>query len=71
MDRGTWWATVHGVTKSQTGQKGLSKQENIRKNQTEILQLKNTLNEMENAKPKKDKSALGRPCLSWERVYIQ
>ena len=49
MDRGTWWATVHGVTKSQTGQKGLSKQENIRKNQTEILQLKNTLNEMENA----------------------
>ena len=23
MDRGAWWATVHGVTKSQTQQKGL------------------------------------------------
>ena len=25
MDRGAWWATVHGVTKSQTGLKQLSK----------------------------------------------
>ena len=24
MDRGAWWATVHGVTKSQTGLKRLS-----------------------------------------------
>ena len=24
MDRGAWWATVHGVTKSQTGLKQLS-----------------------------------------------
>ena len=24
LDRGDWWATVHGVTKSQTGLKGLS-----------------------------------------------
>ena len=24
MDRGTWWATVHGVAKSQTGLKRLS-----------------------------------------------
>ena len=24
MDRGAWWATVHGVTKSQTRLKGLS-----------------------------------------------
>ena len=24
MDRGAWWATIHGVTKSQTQLKGLS-----------------------------------------------
>ena len=24
MDRGAWWATVHGVTKSQTGLKEFS-----------------------------------------------
>ena len=24
MDRGAWWATVHGSTKNQTGLKGLS-----------------------------------------------
>ena len=24
MDRGAWWATVHRITKSQTGLKGLS-----------------------------------------------
>ena len=24
MDRGAWWATVHGIAKSQTGLKGLS-----------------------------------------------
>ena len=24
MDRGVWWATVHSVTKSQTGLKGIS-----------------------------------------------
>ena len=26
MDRGTWWATVHGVTKCQTRLKGLNTQ---------------------------------------------
>ena len=28
MDRGTWWATVHGVAKSQTRLKQLSSQHN-------------------------------------------
>ena len=36
MDRGAWWAIVHGVTKSRTGLKRLSMQLNveIQKNKT-------------------------------------
>ena len=36
MDRGAWWAIVHGVTKSRTGLKRLSTQLNveIQKNKT-------------------------------------
>ena len=29
MDRGAWWATVHGVTESQTGLERLSTQHNL------------------------------------------
>ena len=31
MDRKPWWATVYGVTESQTGQSNLARQRNRRK----------------------------------------
>ena len=45
MDRGAWWATVHRITKSQTGLKWLSKQAHkavLRSNMTVYIKVKLT-----------------------------
>ena len=70
MDRGAWWATVHGVPQSWTCPKRLSMHTHLKLTQlykSTILQLKIFLNKKQSTQIREDITGMEKKCSSVEK----